>query len=393
MKEHARQFFRMPPGDGHRLPALRVALGIAVPLVALVLAGRLDLTVYAMFGALTGVYGRVEPHWLRLRHQTEAGAIMTLCVLLGVAANRAGAGVWPVAFLTVVLAGVLSVVSDVLRLRPMGPFFPLFAFTGSAAVPFSRAPWEAGAAAAGSVAVVLVLGFAGRAWARRRTPERGLVEPPRPGLRRMVRHGGRYLAATGFSGLVATSAGLGHSYWAMVAACAPIAAADASSALVRAVHRAVGTLGGVVLTGALLSVHWSPLQLAVGLAALQFVGEVYVVRHYSVALVFMTPVALLLGQFVSAVPGEVLTRDRAVETLVGAAVAFGVILATTVEQRRAERLRPDDAATPGLGDRRRPVLHAELRVDVHEVRLHRGLGDEERLRKRAWPCQPERGPG
>jgi hypothetical protein len=37
----------------------------------------------------------------------------------------------------------------------------------------------------------------------------------------------------------------------------------------------------------------------------------------------MTPVALLIGQFVSPVPGEVLTRDRAVETLVGAAVALG----------------------------------------------------------------------
>jgi uncharacterized membrane protein YccC len=153
----------------------------------------------------------------------------------------------------------------------------------------------------------------------------------------MVRHAARYLAATGLSGLVATSAGLGHSYWAMVAACAPIAAADASSALVRAVHRAVGTLGGVVLTGVLLTVSWSPVQLAVLLAVLQFVGEVYVVRHYSTALVFMTPVALLMGQFVSSIPGSVLTRDRAIETLIGAAVAFTVVFATTVQQRRAER--------------------------------------------------------
>jgi hypothetical protein len=337
VKEHVRQFFHIPSGDGHHLPALRVALGIAVPLLALVLAGRLDLTVYAMFGALTGVFGRVEPHWERLKHQAEAGAIMALCVVLGVAVGQAGAGVWPVAFLTVVVAGVLSVVSDVLRLRPMGPFFPVFALTGSAAVPFSSPVWEAGAAAAGSIVVVLVIGFAGRAWARRSTSGRPAAAAPRPSVQRMVRHAARYLAATGLSGLVATSAGLGHSYWAMVAACAPIAAADASSALVRAVHRAVGTLGGVVLTGVLLTVSWSPVQLAVLLAVLQFVGEVYVVRHYSTALVFMTPVALLMGQFVSSIPGSVLTRDRAIETLIGAAVAFAVVFATTVQQRRAER--------------------------------------------------------
>ncbi len=118
-------------------------------------------------------------------------------------------------------------------------------------------------------------------------------------------HAGRYTVAIGAAGSLATLADLGHSYWAMVAAAAPIAAADATRGPVRAVHRTVGTYGGVLLTACLLTVDWSPLQLAVLLAALQFIGEVFVIRHYSVALVFMTPVALLMTEFVAAKPTSV----------------------------------------------------------------------------------------
>lgn len=336
MKQHAREFFHVPPAQGHRIPALRVAAGIAVPLVALVLMGRTDLTIYAVFGALTGVYGRVEPHWLRLKHQTFAGIIMGFSVVGGVAVAGRVAD-WGLVALSTVIAGVLSLAADYLRLRPAGPFFYLFAFTGSASIPFRGALWEAALTTAGSVAVVLFLGFAGRLRARHADPRRGLREAPHPPWPRMLVHAGRYTVAIGAAGSLATLAGLGHSYWAMVAAAAPIAAADATGGLVRAVHRTVGTYGGVLLTAFLLTIDWRPLQLAVLLAALQFVGEVFVIRHYSIALVFMTPVALMMTEFVAAKPAGVLVTDRAVETTIGAAVAFIVILLTTRRQRRPGR--------------------------------------------------------
>ncbi|TJY64666.1 FUSC family protein [Arthrobacter sp. CAU 1506] len=353
MKQHARQFFHVPPAKGHRIPALRVAAGIVIPLVALVLMGRTDLTIYAVFGALTGVYGRVEPHWLRLKHQTFAGIIMCCSVIGGVAFATAGVKTWGLVALSTLLAGLLSLIADCLRLRPAGPFFYLFAFTGSASVPFHGQLWEAAATAVGSVAVVLLLGFAGRLRVRRSQPQRGLGEAPHPPWPGMLLHAGRYVAAIGLSGSVATLSGLGHGYWAMVAAAAPIAAADASGGLVRAVHRTVGTYGGVLLTACLLTISWSPLQLAVLLAALQFVGEVFVIRHYSIALVFMTPVALMMTEFIATKPAHVLVTDRAVETTIGAAIAFIVILLATRQQRRKELASPTpgrqipEPATPG----------------------------------------------
>lgn len=46
-------------------PALRCAVGVFVPLFMLVLLGRLDLAIFASFGAFTGIYGRREPHGIR----------------------------------------------------------------------------------------------------------------------------------------------------------------------------------------------------------------------------------------------------------------------------------------------------------------------------------------
>ena len=56
-----------PPMEDHR-PALRVALGLAIPGIALLAAGRPDLIIYAVFGAITGMYGRTETRGRRFAH-------------------------------------------------------------------------------------------------------------------------------------------------------------------------------------------------------------------------------------------------------------------------------------------------------------------------------------
>lgn len=337
MKTYARDFFRIPSPRGHRTPALRVAAGVGIPLIALVLIGRVDLTIFAVFGALTGVFGRVEPHWLRLKHQSLAGLLMSLSIVGGVISGGAGITGWPLVGIGTIIAGVLSLGGDILRLRPAGPLFFIFAFMATAAVPFDGQLWEAAVAGVGSVGVALGLGFMGRLWARRTEPDRQLGEPPLPPWSRIYAQAARYVVAVGLAGAIAIASGLGHDYWAMVAACAPIAVADASGGMVRSVHRVIGTYGGVLLTAALLLVDWPPLGLAILLASLQFIGEVFVISHYSLALVFITPMALMMTEFVAPGPTGVLIADRALETTIGAAVAFLVILLSTRRQRAQAR--------------------------------------------------------
>lgn len=306
-----------------------------LPLLVLILVGRTDLTLCAIFGSLTGIFGRSEPHWRRLRHQGQSGVLMCLTVLAGVYLSMAGRSPWQVVVLGTVIAGAISVAADRLRVRPAGPFTYIFAFTATAATPFSGSLGEAALTVSGSALLAVLLGFMGRLHARRHSPGRPGVQPA-PQWGRILRHSGRYAVAVAVSGSVAVLMGLGHSYWAMLAACAPIAAADASRGLRRAVHFIAGTYAGVLLSAVLLQQDWSAVQLALLLSVLQLFGELYVIRHYGLSMVFLTPVALLMTGFISEQPVAVLAMDRAVETTIGALVALIVLLLTT---RRTPRLR------------------------------------------------------
>ncbi|MBP3043039.1 FUSC family protein [Arthrobacter jiangjiafuii] len=330
---HLREFLAVPAGRGHRTPAVRVAAGLLIPLIVLLLLDRPDLTMCAIFGSLTGVFGRSEPHWRRLRHQAQSGALMCLTVVLGDAMSMAGRSDWEIVAAATLIAGCISVAADYLRVRPAGPFTYIFAFTATSAAPFTGSLAEASLTVAGSVLTALVLGIAGRVHARRHTPV--LPRPPSQPADwgRILQHSGRYIAAVAAAGSLAVALGTGHSYWAMLAACAPLAAADAANARVRAGHFILGTYAGVLLSALLLQPDWTPVQLAVLLTLLQFAGEVYVIRHYALAMVFLTPVALLMTGFISEQPVWELTLDRALEATIGAVVAVAVVLLTTPKNR------------------------------------------------------------
>ncbi|MCT1602824.1 FUSC family protein [Kocuria sp. p3-SID1433] len=328
-KSHLQDFLHVPSGRGHRGPAMRVGIGIALPLLAVVLLGRLDLCVYVIFGSLTGVFGRADAPRLRFQHLVIAGALMSGSVIAGAAAAIAGFDPWASTAAAVVVASVLSVVSDRLQLRPAGPFFFLYAFTTIAGVPGQSQLGDAALAALASAALVVVLGFL-LASPPRGAPEAGTIPPPEPvAWPDAVARACRYAVAVGAAGSVAIASGLGHHHWAILAATAPIAAADLAGAANRVVHSIIGTFAGVALTGALLLVEWSPLGLALLLAALQFANELYAVRHSSLALVFLTPVALLMTSFVVTTPARELIGDRVVETGIGAALALLLVSATS----------------------------------------------------------------
>lgn len=328
MNQHVRSFFQVPSGRGHHIPAARVGAGIAIPLLVVILAGRVDLSVYVIFGALTGVFGRVEAHAVRFRHLSQAGVLMGASVIAGAAASTAGAGPGDVVVAGTVLAGILSVVSEWWGLRPAGPFFYLFAFTTTAGVPFTGPLWETAVAVGGSVATVLVLGWIGLVDPRRWRPAEAQDLSPRATLAPVVLRAGRYMLAVGTAGAVAAVLGWGHHNWAMLAATAPLAAVGLSGAVAKAAHSIVGTYVGVGLSAILLGVDWSPVQLALVLAVLLFASEAFVIRHQSLGLVFLTPVALMVTAFVVAAPAQQLIRDRAWETTLGAAVGVTLILAS-----------------------------------------------------------------
>ena len=159
--------------------------------------------------------------------------------------------------------------------------------------------------------------------------------------------------------------GSGHPHWAMAAAAVPLAGADLPSSVYRGIHRIVGTcLGLVVVAAVLLPWPGSPLPafpgqeaavLACLVIVLQFTTELFMTRHYGLAMVSFTPVILLIGQLAAPADPHVLMTERAVETLVGAVV--GILVVVLVRRRRTGS-RPDPDVAPTSRLARQPTWRA-----------------------------------
>jgi uncharacterized membrane protein YccC len=166
---------------------------------------------------------------------------------------------------------------------------------------------------------------------------------PRSGAPAVVARAG---VAVMLAGFCAMALGVDRAYWAMAAAVLVLhQGLDRARTVQRAVARTVGTVGGLLLAGLVLTVHPTGLWLALLIAVLQFTIEMLVLTNYALAVVFITAIALTIssgGQPVHDVAGVVLARG--VDTLIGCAVATAVYLATASD-RRARRLRARVAST------------------------------------------------
>ncbi len=331
----------------HRV-ALRAGVSVLVPLLAVLAVDRPDWSLYAAFGAFTALYGRNHVHLSRAAMQASAGAALTVSVVLGVLVGSLESRAWaavPVAAVIAALGAVLAAAQD---WHPPGPIFLVFGFGAVASVPHAVADVPAAVAVAGlSSLFALLVGNLGSFFRRRKS---------RPARLRHVWtwEPARYAVAVLLSGATATAIGIGHPYWAMVAAVAPLSAPGVTAQLVRAGHRIVGTLLGLLTSAALLAPGLSPAATVLVVAGLQIVTELLVGRNYGLALLFITPMALLMGQLVAARPTGSLLFDRGVETVIGALIGGAIVLLQPwLRSRRPARDGPVRPAAWAADARRR----------------------------------------
>ncbi|MCU1670706.1 MAG: Fusaric acid resistance protein-like [Blastococcus sp.] len=318
---------RIPPASG---VALRAGMSVLVPLLAVVVLGHLDWSPFAAFGAFTAIYGRNHVHLSRAVMQASAGAALTASVVAGVLVGSAGSRAWLAVGVAAVVAAAGAALARAQDWHPPGPMFLVFAFGAVASVPHVLAdvPAAAGVTAASALFALIVGNLAGLVWG----------EPSRPSRPRSVWtwNSVRCAVAALLAGGTATAVGIGHPYWAMVAAVAPLSAPGITHQLVRAGHRVVGTLGGLLTAAVLLALGLAPVPTVLAIAVLQVATEWLIGRNYALALLFITPMAMLMGQIAVARPMGSLLLDRAVETLIGAAIALLIILVGLPLRRRAE---------------------------------------------------------
>lgn len=324
----------------------RAAAAVAVPLLLLWWAGRLDLAAYATFGAFTALYGRNEPYRVRIRSVSAAAVALLASIALGVWLAVLGEplAVLAVALVVVVGAGTLFVTA--LQLLPAQSLFFVFALLVCANIPTSAVEaWPRIGLAAIVAVFSWLLTMSG--WLVRRVAgsRRSVLLKDlrrRPAVDRTVLRDPRVwltvaqnVVGVAIAGGIALVLGFGHAYWAVVSLVAVIPPARAAHSISRSLHRIVGTIAGVAVAAGLL--FWSPPALVVILAIVvcQFFAEMLVGRHYGSALVFITPMALAVSHLASPAPLGALVGDRVLETVLGAGIGIVlVLLARAVERGR-----------------------------------------------------------
>lgn len=338
-----------PHGGAHRV-ALRAGVSVLVPLLVLVLVGRVEWTAYAAFGAFTSLYGRNQPRAERAGMQLVAALFLVASVTLGVLVGLTPESRWLVVLVGAVLAAAGSLASDAYRWHPPGPLFLVFGFAVCAAAPATAAtvPVAAAIAAASAGFSILVAQVgalrAPTSWDRPVLPAPRFRDALAPAGART--HLVRHVVALVVSGGIATALGWAHPYWAMVASVVVLSGPDLRSRVTRGLHRVVGTLLGLGVAAAVLALQPTGVTAVLVIVLLQVLTELVVGRNYAVALLFITPLALLMGQLVHPTPVGPLLRDRLLETVVGAVVAVAVLLVvpdrlgSPTRSRRGPRGRP-----------------------------------------------------
>ncbi len=332
------QLFSLGPHAGSHRVALRAAFSVGVPLLVLWAAGRMDWSIYAAFGAFTSLYGRNDVHRSRLQMQARIGLLLTASVVLGVAVGLSEHRGWLAVPVAAVVAAIGSLASDAQGWHPPGPLFLVFAFSACASIPSQPADLVVGGlVAAATAAFAALVGAAGSWWRAARSPAGAVRTVPRPGnwSEVAVRHVLRCSLGCLLAGSLATGLGIGHPYWAMVSAVVPLVARDFGAQAVRGAQRILGTFAGLVVAGALLWLDLPALALIGVVVVLQATAELWIGRNYALALLAVTPLALLMIDLVKPTEASVLLADRAVETVIGVGVGLALGWATRPRGRTA----------------------------------------------------------
>ncbi|MFI5664276.1 carboxypeptidase regulatory-like domain-containing protein [Streptomyces sp. NPDC051684] len=331
--------------------ALRAAFGIALPVGLLLACGRPEWIGYACFGCFVAVYGRHATWRARLETQLGVGLVLTVTAVLGTAVGVTRPDGPVTAALLLCVSGLGLLLAKRHGWAPAPSVFLVFAAGATSSMPVTAADLlPALCVTAGSAALGVAVGQLGRLLPAD-PRERGGRTPTT--YRSLLRGPGAFRELAGYTAgpflatLLASWAGFGHPSWAGVAATIPLAGASAAARTARGALRFTGTLAGIVVTYLVLDGNPSAWVLwAVSVAAM-LLAELFIARHYGIAVIGITPTALLTSYLAAPQPLRPMLTDRVVETAVGVLVSLFVLgVAARVGRREGAVAGPGSGSEP-----------------------------------------------
>ncbi len=341
-RDALRSLVQLPEHGASRLGvATRASLSIAVPLGVCTALGQQHIGLQTAAGAFTALYAAQNTARERAKILPFVALAFWLSALLGVLLTP-----WTSAYLVglVAIAGVASALCFSFRLGPPGPVFFVLVYglasnvtqvtdEGRANDPLIFLVATAGGAAFAYLLAILPLALpSARALPARPLSE--LLPGPWFGADEQLLTARIVVASTVGALISFFWLDPSHAYWTVCACVAVVGLAGGRTlSVTRGLHRTVGTLLGAALYMLVAPLGSHPWVLLVLLAALQFIIEFVVVRNYALALIFVTPLVLLVtaavGASASSDPSAT-ALERVADTVVGAALA----VATGLMHRR-----------------------------------------------------------
>lgn len=298
------------------------ALASGLPLLVGAYFDHMNYGLVSSLGGLVFLYAPNTPLSHRMVSLMASAFGLSACYALGVMSHF-----FPL-LLVPVLSFIAILVTMVCRFYALGPPGSLFFIMAAAIGAYSpidvvQVPLFVGLLTMGCLQACLIAFFYSLYILRQQAPQP--VRPLPPATFEFVIFDSVVIGLfVGISLLVAQALQLERAYWVPVSCLAVMQGASLRAVWNKQVHRIVGTGIGLVLSWGLLTLPLDKWRVSLMMMALAFVIEILVVRHYALAVIFITPMTIFLAEATHLGQGtpSALLQARLFDTVLGSVVGL-----------------------------------------------------------------------
>jgi uncharacterized membrane protein YccC len=322
------------------------ALASGLPLLVGAYFDHMDYGLISSLGGLVFLYLPDTPLHHRMVLLMACAFAMTACYALGVMSHFLAPLMMPVLVFTAIL---VTMTCRFYGLGPPGSLFFIMAASIGAYSPGAvlQVPLKVGLLTMGCLLACLIALFYSVHMLRLQPPKPVTPLPP-PTFDFVVFDSVVIGMFVGVSLALAQALQLEKAYWVPVSCLAVIQGMSLRAVWNKQLHRVVGTGIGLLVSWGLLMLPLDEWSISLVMMVLAFVIETAVVRHYGFAVIFITPLTILLAEAATLGQGSaaILIEARFFDTVLGCAVGLigGVCLHSPrfrdVVGRRMRRLIP-----------------------------------------------------
>lgn len=322
IKREIKNFFRLKPTNRIWHVAFLAALCVGFPLVFGLFIGRMD---YAFVASLAGLVILYMPIYANF---TNKMITLLLCSFGFMFCFGVGLLFSFHPILSAVVFGLLSAfvhwICVFYKVKPPRNFFFIMLASIASGTPFvaDKIPEKIGLIAIGTIITCLfALGY--NLLVRTTTISQDTKEISKK--LNKEEHYASYLEAAiiGFFMFLSMFVGylfqLENPYWIPISCLAVMQGASTYQIWKRGLHRILGTITGIGLCWGILSVNMGIVGICITIIVLQFIIEMLVTRHYALAVVFITPLTILLAEAAqrTGISTNELITARLIDTAIG----------------------------------------------------------------------------